>query len=83
MGKKTLYLIGGFIVLYLVTCIFLYLFQEPLLFHSKKLPSDHKFDFSFEYEEVTIETSDNIKLNGVLCKADTSLGLIFFLHGSG
>ena len=83
MKNKVLKWIGGFIIIYLVSCILLHFFQEPLMFHARKLPSDHQFQFSVDYEEIIIKTIDGTKLHGVLCKADSSAGLIFFLHGTG
>lgn len=83
MGKKIFYITAAIVVVYLTVCLLLYFFQESLLFNSKKLPSDYEFEFNFEYEDILIETEDNIKLSGVLCRADTSIGLVFFLHGSG
>lgn len=83
MVNKLIKWIIGIIILYLITCILLYVFQEYILFNPKKLPSDYKFKFSIDYEEITIETKDGVKLHSVLCKADSSSGLIFFLHGTG
>jgi len=83
MIKKILKWISGFIILYLLICVFLYFFQEYILFNPRKLSSDYKFKFSVDFEEITIETKDRVKLHGVLCKADSSTGLIFFLHGTG
>jgi hypothetical protein len=36
-----------------------------------------------EYEEVYLDSYDETKIHGVLFKSESSLGLIFFLHGSG
>jgi uncharacterized protein len=81
--KKNLIWIGGLLTLYLGLCFVLYLTQEKFVFKSKKLASDYQFQFENKFEELFITTPDGLKISGVLFKADTSKGLIFFLHGSG
>lgn len=83
MKKITIWTAGGLIILYSGICIFLYFNQENLIFHPKRLPPDYEFQIDNIFKELTINTTDGIKLNGVLAKADSSKGLIFFLHGSG
>ncbi len=70
------------VVLYLATCIFLFFFQENLIFHPQKLSKDFKFEFERKFEELNIKTEDKIALNGLLFKADSSKGLVFYLHGN-
>ncbi len=81
--KRILVWIGGFIILYAGVCLTYYSFQESLIFHPKKLSSEHIFLCDKNFEELTINTSEGYELNGVLVKADSSKGLILFLHGSG
>jgi hypothetical protein len=81
--RKALIYIGGLIILYLGICLIVYLMQEKIVFKSKKLTSDYQYQFENKFEELFIAAPDGIKLSGVLFKADTSNGLIFFLHGSG
>ena len=83
MKKKILLWLGGIILLFVATCLLLYLFQESLIFDARKLHTDHDFQFEVDFDEKYIETKDGMKLHGVLCKADSSAGLIFFLHGTG
>ena len=52
-----------------------------MIFFPKKLSADYKFQFDEVYEEVSIPV-DGIKLNGLLLKADSSKGLVFYLHGN-
>ncbi|MGJ1227460.1 alpha/beta hydrolase [Sphingobacterium siyangense] len=54
---------------------------EEQLFPGKKL-QDSTFSFQGKFEEQFITTADNVKLHGILFKADKSKGLIFYLHGS-
>ena len=75
-----LLLIGS--VCYFILCALLYVFQKNLIFFPQKLDKDYVFQFENPFEEITIETEDHVKLNGVLFKADSSKGLIFYLHGN-
>jgi alpha-beta hydrolase superfamily lysophospholipase len=69
--------------LYMVICISLYALQESLIFFPVKLDKNFPFAFDANFEEVSIKTSDNKLLSGILFKADSSKGLIFYLHGNG
>ncbi|MDI3322355.1 alpha/beta hydrolase [Pinibacter soli] len=66
---------------YVSVCVLLYFTQERLIFFPQRLDKDFKFAFQ-RFEEVAIKTKDGIMLNGVLFKADSSKGLIFYLHGN-
>ena len=81
--KKILIWIVGLLILYIGVCIIIFFLQEKISFISKRLTSDHQLQFDNKFEELMIPANDGIKLNGALFKADTSNGLIFFLHGSG
>lgn len=69
--------------LYLVVCGLLYFFQEKLIFFPQKLAKNYRFGFGQPFEEMTITTQDKSLLHGLLFKADSSKGLIFYLHGNG
>ena len=71
------------VILYILVCVLLYFFQEKLIFAPDKLAADYKFNFPVKFQEMTIKTADNESLNGLLFKADSSKGLIFYLHGNG
>lgn len=68
--------------IYLIVCIGLYFYQEKFIFHPLKLDKNYVFNFEGKYEEVTINLFDGKKLHGLLFKADSSKGLIFYLHGN-
>src|SRR6476646_7627290 len=70
------------VALYILICIALFFFQEKILFAPEKLQPGFKFAFDGNFDEINIETNDHKLLNGVLFKADSSCGLIFYLHGN-
>jgi uncharacterized protein len=68
--------------LYLVLCGLLYFFQERIIFFPQKLGKSYKFEFGQKFEEKNIKATDGKLINGLLFKADSSKGLIFYLHGN-
>jgi pimeloyl-ACP methyl ester carboxylesterase len=81
--KKILFRILTIIfVVYLIVCGLLFEFQEKLIFFPQKLDKNYQFSFDQKFEEINLKTNDGIFLNGLLFKADSSKGLIFYLHGN-
>ncbi len=72
-------IIGLFIIAVL---LLLFLGQEKLIFHPEKLSKDYKFSFSNNFEEYFIKVDDKTELNALYFKADSSKGLVFYLHGN-
>ena len=68
--------------LYLIICVGFYLAQESLIFNPRKHALDYSIPIVGEYEEMFIEMDDGISLNGLLLKADSTRGLVFYLHGN-
>lgn len=68
--------------LYILVCLLLFFFQERLLFFPQKLPATHQFSFPGNFQELQFSTNDKNLLNGLLFRADSSRGLIFYLHGN-
>ena len=56
--------------------------QEEYLFHPSRLPDDYHFGFTENFTELNIPVGDSIKLNALWFRADTSEGLVFYLHGN-
>jgi uncharacterized protein len=68
--------------LYFLICGLLYFFQEKLIYFPQKLEKTYQFQFKEKNEELNIKTTDGTVLNGLLFKADSTKGLIFYLHGN-
>lgn len=69
--------------LYILVCGLLFFFQEYLIFVPAKLGADYVFDLPGHPEEINIKTEDSVLLNGLLFRADSSKGVILYLHGNG
>jgi pimeloyl-ACP methyl ester carboxylesterase len=76
---NTIIIIAAF---YFVICALLYVFQENLIFYPQKLDKNYQFGFDQPFEELHITTKDKTRLHGLLFKADSSKGLVFYLHGN-
>ena len=73
---------AGAAILYLVTGLLLYVFQEQLLFHPETLPPTHVFNFGQPYTEKNFEV-DGRRLNLVqLHPKEKPKGLVLFFHGN-
>lgn len=70
------------LTLYVAFCAFFYFYQEKLIFYPQKLEKNHAFHFKGNFEEINIETKDNLLLNGLLFRSEDTKGLIFYLHGN-
>lgn len=71
------------LTVYIVICGVLFFIQESIIFAPSKLDAQHTFIFhNADYEEFFIKASDEAELNALLFKADSSKGLIFYLHGN-
>jgi uncharacterized protein len=82
MLRKIMVFISIFLGLYILVCGLMFVLQEKLIFFPQKLDKDHEFSFRQPFEEVYIKTEDEKSLHGLLFRADSSKGLIFYLHGN-
>jgi pimeloyl-ACP methyl ester carboxylesterase len=82
MKKTILKILKILLIIYIVVCGLLYFLQEKLIFITDRLDKDYKFSFNQNFEEINIKTNDNLFLNGILFKADSSKGVILYLHGN-
>jgi len=67
---------------YILVCIIYFFIQEKIIFFPEKLPSDYKFKFSWEFEEVFLETDKNATIHGLHFKHRNPKGIIIYFHGN-
>lgn len=79
------------IVLYVLVLIYLYFYQESLLFPAEQLPQDYTFLIDYPYEEIFISVEGEKKsgqesvtdhIHALHVKQANPKGLLFFLHGN-
>jgi hypothetical protein len=81
--KRIIAIVFAVIVIFPIILLgLLYFNQEKLFFIPEKLKADYAFEFDQNFEEISIQSDDGAVLNGILFKADTTKGLIFYLHGN-
>jgi alpha-beta hydrolase superfamily lysophospholipase len=80
--KLTIRILLGLVALYALLCCVMYFMQEKLIFIPDKLEKGYVFNFKSKFEEKYFKAADGALLHGLLFKADSSKGLIFYLHGN-
>ena len=80
--KTALFMVKIIAVVYCLLCILLYFVQEKLIFFPEKLPANYSYSFVQNFEELEFPVTDGTALHGLLFKADSSRGLVFYLHGN-
>lgn len=84
MNRFFYFLSRGFLSimsLYLIGFGIIYFLQERIIFQSSSLAPDAPF--SYDAKELTIPSTDGVKLNALLFKAaDSTRGLILYFHGN-
>lgn len=83
LRKILLWAAGITLLLYVAVCAFFYNQQDNILFVPTRLDEHYKFPFPGNFTERKIKANDGTVLSGLLFKADSSKGLIFYLHGNG
>lgn len=79
--KIILWLLAIVAVLYVSVCIWFYTAQDKAIFKTVKRPPNYQYQFDHQFEERQISMKDNVKLSGLLFKADSARGLILWLPG--
>jgi uncharacterized protein len=80
--KVLLILVLVVLGIYMLICGLLYVNQESIIFFPQRLSKEHIFQFNWPHEEKSITMKDGTVLNGLLFKADSSKGVILYLHGN-
>lgn len=78
----TIVLLAFFVIIYVLLVSYVYFNQVGMVFQNTALPKEYKFDYQQQFEEVNVKSFDNTILNGLLFKAKSSKGLVFYLHGN-
>lgn len=71
------------LIVYVSACALFYFNQEKFGFRPDKLSPDYIYDYTGNFQEVNLKTADGININNLLFKADSSKGVILYLHGNG
>jgi len=82
LRKIVLWTVGVILVLYALGCVGYYFTQERMIFRARALPAGGSWRFPGRFAEHFIVTPDGDRLDGLLFRADSSRGVIFFLHGN-
>lgn len=82
MIQSILNILKIFLIVFIVLCGLAYFIQETFIFFPEKLEKEYTFRFNQTFEEIYLQTEDNLLLHGILFKSAASKGVIFYLHGN-
>jgi uncharacterized protein len=82
MKKILIRILKIVLILVVVLLGILYLMQESLIFHPEKLDDNYTFKYEEPFEEINLKANDGTLINGLLFKADSTKGVILYLHGN-
>ncbi len=71
------------IIVYLVCGVALYFLQEKFLFHPRKLPADHGFNFQQPFKEINLPVSSKRNISIIQFTVPDSMrkGVVLYFHG--
>ena len=81
-SKKAFIIVFVLLNIYGLLCGVIYFFQENLIFLPTVLTQEHVYEMDHSYEEITLESQDGAKLNGLHFKVENSKGTILYFHGN-
>lgn len=72
------------LLVYVAIGLALYFFQEKILFHPRKLPLDHKFNFAVPFKEINLPVNEEKILNIIQFTVPDSIckGVVLYFHGN-
>ncbi len=73
---------ASLLFVYLLGAVFLYAFQEKVIFLDGALPENHAYEFDNDFQEINLTSSDGANLNAIHFRADSTKGLILYFHGN-
>jgi hypothetical protein len=68
--------------IYLVLLLGFYLFQEKIIFQSKRLDKNFNYTFAKKFEEVNLKTEDKSTINTLHFKVENPKGVLLYFHGN-
>ncbi|MBN1696773.1 MAG: alpha/beta hydrolase [Spirochaetales bacterium] len=75
-------IIGLFIFLYGILSLFVYFYQEKLIFYPEKLPRDYAFRFSHAFVEHFFVTDTGTVINALHFHLELPKGVVLYFHGN-
>ena len=72
----------GIVFLYFLALLLIYVFQDKIVFQPSKLDEHYTFRFKDNFEELWIETEDQLKINALYFQVTKPKGVILYLHGN-
>lgn len=82
MKKMGIWIVSILLISVLVLNVFFFFFQDNILFQSKSLAADFRFDFPQKFQEFFIPVDDNQQLNALFFTSENPKGLIVYFHGN-
>ena len=79
MVKKSIIVVFS---IYLVLLLGFYLFQEKIIFQSKRLDKNFNYTFAKKFEELNLKTKDKSTINALHFKAENPKGVLLYFHGN-
>lgn len=77
-----LLVLSPLVVIYVSLSAVFYVFQHFFFFRPEILPTDFKYQYSFDFEEKTFDMEDGGRINAVYFRVPNSRGVIYYLKGN-
>lgn len=78
MNALLLYIIGGYVLLFLLV----YLVQEKFIFKPEKLNQGFVYKYDIPFKELFFDVGPGVRINGLHFTCQKPLGLILYFHGN-
>ncbi len=82
MLKTILWIFSGLIAIYVIVVLLLFTIQKRLIFSPNRTLSYDPEDIGLDYEHVTFETRDEVKLHGWYIPHRNAKATVLFFHGN-
>lgn len=78
MSPTLIYIIGGYILLFVV----IYLVQERFIFKPEKLKQNFQYKYDAPFRELFFDVEEGVRINGLHFFVEKPLGLVLYFHGN-